>query len=198
MLQHVILSRLLLNDVSNNKKRSLKCMYLDANRSAVREDNIVIIAGDTAVAFLNVLRNVLANTLDASGLWVWAYAAAIAISQDHSGAIFCIFRVFRIVEQIRRNRQGEHLPQKRNRLLTHRVGVASIHFDHLLERFFNALQKETILGLTIFVFNFKTFPNFMETISYPDSTKSSKRIQWYVINSEFIFRCKRNSFSKKN
>lgn len=127
--------------ISNNEK---KPTHLDAVRSAIREDYIVVIAGDTAVAFLDVLRHVLANTLDADRFRVRAHAAAFTALQDYPGASLRVFGVTRIVQQIRRDRQGKHLPQKRDGLLAHRVGVAHIRFDYLFEGFLNALQKKVI------------------------------------------------------
>jgi len=117
----------------------------------------VIIAGDTAVAFLNVLCNVLANTLDAGRLRVRTHAAALAALQDYPGAILRVLRIARIVQQIRRDRQSKHLPQERDGLLAHRVGIAHVRFDHLLERFFSTLQRKTILDpIAIVMFNFQT------------------------------------------
>jgi len=124
----------------------------------------VIIAEDTAVAFLNVLRNVLANTLDADRLRVRTHAA-LAVLQDYPSAILRVLRVARIVQQIWRDRQGKHLPQERDGLLAHRMGVTHVRLDHLFERFFNALQRETILDpIAILVFNFQTYPTLI--ISY--------------------------------
>jgi len=107
----------------------------------------------------------LANTLNTSRFRIRANAAALATSQDQPGTILRVFRVARIIQQIRRDRQGEYLPQERDRLLTHRVGIAHVRFDYFLEGFINALQRETSLNPNaIHMLIFQTFLNFSATI----------------------------------
>lgn len=76
----------------------VKSAYLDTVGSAIGEDNIVIIAGDTAVAFLDVLRYVLADHLDAGRFRIRTYTTALAALKYHAGAILRIFRIARIIQ----------------------------------------------------------------------------------------------------
>lgn len=124
------------------------CTHLNAVRSAVRQNNVAIVARNTTIALLDVVCNMFTNHLNADRFRIRAHATALATLEDCSSAFLSVLWITRIIQQFRRDRKGQHLSQKCDGLLAHRVSISHVCFDHLIKRFLDPLQKgNTILDI---------------------------------------------------
>ena len=114
--------------------------YLDAGAGTSRQEDIIWIAWNSAVASRDELGNVVSDDVETGAVGVGTDALSTASVQDSLGSGLGVLGEFALLEELRVGAKGHDLSQEGDRLLSSRMTIANVGSNNPIERLLDALK----------------------------------------------------------
>lgn len=154
--------------IMKKQKKCFKYAHSDTLGRSTRENDVAIVARDTAIAFLDECATCLRTySMPADSEYEPTLPPLQHLIRAQSFASSGYLGSF--------SRSSKWAPQKRDGLLIQRVGVAHVYFNHLLKWPFLTPCKEKWPQIQSWCFNFQIFLSFLMTINYTNRSSVEPR-----------------------